>query len=374
MAVNGLLTSYGLTGGRIVNIDAVIDQLDPSDTPFQSGFSLGGFPALPSFDIGDRKYEWQDDTLLVALSTINEGATFTNSDTTLTVADGNRFAVGDVIRIDTEHLLVTAISGNDLTVTRGFAGTTAASHSDGAEVNGVGQALAEGSDAVESSHTDRSRRYNVTQIFGPRKVSASRTEQMVPKYGLPVGGEFNYQIIKEATELSIHVEKAIAFGQRYDDGSSKRTMGGFDYFIQTNVDSSSTSITLASVRAMLSKMWKAGSKPSQGWVLVVSLDEKLKIDDIDTSSIRLTREDTGRGQMVDYFDTSLGRVQVIVSRYYPKSTAHLFTREQVGFSFWTPWSLEPLAKTGDKDSVQLVAEAGFKLKRERHAGKFTALA
>jgi len=63
-------------------------------------------------------------------TTINEGATFTDSDTTLTVASANALAAGvnDYIRIDDEILRVTGITGDDLTVTRAQLGTTAAAH------------------------------------------------------------------------------------------------------------------------------------------------------------------------------------------------------------------------------------------------------
>ena len=70
-------------------------------------------------------------------SDINEGATFTKSDTTLTVFDlpGTLGAVANTyILIGSEVLFVTAVSTNDLTVTRAQDGTTAADHADGAKI------------------------------------------------------------------------------------------------------------------------------------------------------------------------------------------------------------------------------------------------
>ena len=66
---------------------------------------------------------------------INEGATFSASDTLLTVTDGTRFAPGKTVLIDTEQLYITAISGNVLTVSRGVNGTAAATHSDGTDIS-----------------------------------------------------------------------------------------------------------------------------------------------------------------------------------------------------------------------------------------------
>ena len=69
-------------------------------------------------------------------STINEGATFTDSDTTLTVTSATTLAAGtnSYIRIDNEILRVTGVAGNDLTVSRAQLGTTAAAHTDGSAV------------------------------------------------------------------------------------------------------------------------------------------------------------------------------------------------------------------------------------------------
>ena len=54
--------------------------------------------------------------------------------TELNVADASGITVNDVILIGNERMLVTAKYGNTLTVTRGHAGTTAATHSSGAAV------------------------------------------------------------------------------------------------------------------------------------------------------------------------------------------------------------------------------------------------
>ena len=66
---------------------------------------------------------------------INEGAQYSATDTTLTVTDGTKFAVGQTLLIDSEQLYISAISTNDLTVIRGVNGTTAASHADSTDIS-----------------------------------------------------------------------------------------------------------------------------------------------------------------------------------------------------------------------------------------------
>lgn len=369
--VTGLINSYGLNNGVPVSMDPIIDLLDPTDLPFQNGTLLGGQSALSRGTADNKKMEWQDDSLLDSVSTINEGGTFSNSDTTLTVTDGTRFKVGDVIRIDTEHLYVSAVSTNDLTVTRGYAGTTAATHADGSRVLAVGQALPEGNDAIEASHVDRTLRYNMTQIFGPRKVRATGTEQNMPKYGLVQGGEMLYQLDKEMIEMAKQVERAIIYGQRYDDAADQRTMGGFLYYIASNIDSTNTSLTEDAIGDQLEAMYGAGATPGQAWTLACNLKNKRVLSAIGT--VELMRADTGRGTVVDYFDTDVGRVQTQVSRYFEDSDAVLYTRENVQLLDFRPWRVEPLSKTGDADSVQIVAEKTLKFKRQSHCARFSAL-
>ena len=67
-------------------------------------------------------------------TTINEGGTFSDSDTTLTVTSGTGIAADDFILIDNEILKVTNVSTNDLTVTRAQSGTEASTHADGSTV------------------------------------------------------------------------------------------------------------------------------------------------------------------------------------------------------------------------------------------------
>lgn len=72
--------------------------------------------------------QWSGTTDGAAATTINEGGTFSNSDTTLTVTSSNpthQIATGDIILIEKELLFVSGVSTNDLTVVRGHTGLNA---------------------------------------------------------------------------------------------------------------------------------------------------------------------------------------------------------------------------------------------------------
>jgi len=70
-----------------------------------------------------------------ATTTINEGAEFSNSDTTLTLTSAASFPSSGTILIDSELITYSGKSSNDLTgLTRGTNGTSAAAHDNGATV------------------------------------------------------------------------------------------------------------------------------------------------------------------------------------------------------------------------------------------------
>lgn len=87
--------------------------------------------------------------------------------TTLIVDDGSPYAEGTIFEVEStgEHVLCTAISGNSLTLVRGFAGTTAATIADDAYLHRIGNAREEGSSMPTPVANQGAPRVNVTQIF-----------------------------------------------------------------------------------------------------------------------------------------------------------------------------------------------------------------
>jgi len=94
-------------------------------------------------------------------TTINEGGTFSNSDTTLTVTSGTGIATNDFILVDNEIMKVTGVSTNDLTVVRAHAGTGADSN-----VNTAGHGGTDSFNTVSSNvATDASTHANGATVF-----------------------------------------------------------------------------------------------------------------------------------------------------------------------------------------------------------------
>ena len=76
-----------------------------------------------------------------------------------------RTAIDQIIRIDREYMLVTGVSTDTLTVTRGYASSTVATHTTGAVVHLVNQPEYEGADAKKAIARVRTRPSNYIQTF-----------------------------------------------------------------------------------------------------------------------------------------------------------------------------------------------------------------
>ncbi len=119
MASPGTALTYDLTTGVKLNVENIIWILTPSDVPWQGTYNdTTNLPpesqraqrsvlADSSGEITNKKFEWQEDTLLTARTTL--GATCVTADTFITVASGQRlrFSTGNIVLIDSEHLRIT---------------------------------------------------------------------------------------------------------------------------------------------------------------------------------------------------------------------------------------------------------------------------
>ena len=85
---------------------------------------------LPKLPTGAPQFLVTNDNYRPRSNPMNNGGQLAAAATSLVVADASIFDLGDVIQIEQEYCLVTATSSstNTLTITRGYAGTTAASH------------------------------------------------------------------------------------------------------------------------------------------------------------------------------------------------------------------------------------------------------
>lgn len=221
--ITGARNTNNIASHRLmVDMAKEIALLDPNEGPFLTFLKAlqGG-----SRVVYNPKFEWLEDDLLETWSTVSSAVT--TSATSVPVADGSIFRAGDVLKLPAtgENLLVTAISGNTLTVVRGYGSTAAAAITADAAILNIGPAMVENSSLRTVKSTQESNGYNYTQIFRT-PIALSGTEAASMLHG---GRDRSYQRRKASIEHKRDIARALYFGQRKEDLSGaapRRTMGG----------------------------------------------------------------------------------------------------------------------------------------------------
>ena len=369
----GTFTTYDLTVGTIVDIEPTIHDLDPFDTPLLGMYGSDGRSALATGKATQKKVEWLDENLLTPRAPTSANFLIGATTIELAAADAFKFQVGDVLAHQGERIRVTGVdaAGDTLTVTRGFASTTAVAGTAADILVGVGVILAEGSDPGDGVTVDRTNRFNYTQIFGPYKIATSATENVISKYGLGSGHEFEHQVSRRTKEVAIAMEQAILYGVRSEDtGSKLRSMGGLINYITANVDSTTTTLTSALLLDQLQAVYDDGGSPDR---IVAGGKQKRLISGFDSSAIQLTRADNGRGQVVDTFMSDFSLVTLLLNRWTRVSDLFIFNRDQATLLTLRPLQFQMLGKTGDSIKGQIVGEKSLRFTEDAHAARFSAL-
>jgi len=148
-----------------IDLSPQIYKLWPSISPF-----LTLSQALPSTSCMQPKFEWFDNDDRPDTDTVN-GA-IDNVTTTLVVDDGTKFLPEETcIIVDKttgaygEHIRITAVSGNNLTIVRGVDGTTAAAIADEDIVYNISDAQTEASDLPQAIAVKLNDNFSYTQII-----------------------------------------------------------------------------------------------------------------------------------------------------------------------------------------------------------------
>lgn len=367
--------------GIMLDFSPAIALLDPFDTPLLNGIGGDGSPSIGRGPAATEiKVEWQDETLLTPRCLMASTVVTADTNITLPSNDIYRFMSDDVIRIDSELILVTgysATTADTLTITRAFGGSTAAQHGYSAgspkPVVGVGTATIEGSAPQPARTVDRTARYNLTQIIGPYQVSVTGTTQAIRKYG--VTSEYDHQVGKVVKAMGVAIEQALVYGTRYAGtqavtGTPYRTLGGLDYWITTNVNTSTT-FTESTLLDTLQTCFDQGGSPDR--IVLGSANKRTASAFTSSGSIQVMRPDTQRGVVVDQFISDFGAAALLLDRWVRKSDVFIFEGGQATTRYLRPAQLQMLGITGDSINSMMLCEMTLQFERQRHAAKFNAI-
>jgi hypothetical protein len=361
----------------IEDVSDIIGIVSPFETPLLNHLGDAKRPATSTV------HEWLEDMLLPNTDSVNQTTFTPNAQdcTAVTVANGARFQVGDLLRPGNapEVIQVTAVSGNNLTVVRRQGGSPASTLSNGLNLTILGNAALEGADALAARFTTRTRRQNYTQIFAAT-VDVTGTMQAVRAVG--VQDEMDFQKQERLRELLRDLENCVINGAAQTSspqGSTtvRRSMNGIIRQIATNQfapgqggfptggGEGANDLTEELINAALRQTWEKSSGKID--TIVVNGLQKRRINQFVPTNARFFPPAEQRvTDLVSVYESDYGVCRVVLSRWVPSDTVLLLDSSRievmplVGRSF----QFRPLAATGDSVSGQVVGEYTCEFRNE----------
>tara|TARA_R100000458_G_C8265765_1_gene240830 strand:- start:78 stop:1787 length:1710 start_codon:yes stop_codon:yes gene_type:complete len=182
------------------------------------------------------------------------------TETGIDVDDGDFFVPGDLIQVGTEVMRVDSIDSNTLTVERGVYGSTAASHSDNANILFPYFNAYHDYDRFSKPQTDQNGNYKSFNFFGGR----GRTNGSASSYGAP-------GVCRGTVALKFYEAGFIEFGlsnvrASEDSGLSANTAYAFDLILNEVVEKGSVTAkgTIAFTTDSSDTTWGSASKGGSG--------------------------------------------------------------------------------------------------------------
>jgi len=365
--VQGTRLTLSDTVGLAIDMSPVIQLIDPFDVGALTyiGMSTLDKPAVAT------KHEWMEDTLRPLTDVLNEA--LDASETDVTTTDGTIFRAYDLIKIEDELMLVTSIATNDLTVIRGYAGSTAATHSTALTIEIVSSAVLEGSGAGAARSTVKTSKSNYTQIFED-VVQVSSTLEAVEQWN--PGSEYARQLAKTMKVFMIGLDKALIYGKAYaGTAANPRTLGGLIHYITTNVTSAAgAQLSEKLFQDSLNLTYDAGGNVS---CALMVLRQKQAMNLFMAANRRTDMGNRRAGAIVDTYFWDHGDVDTVIDRWFPNNRVMFLTKEYLGFG--------PLAGETPKHEIlpktsrlfqkgQVTAEMTAEVKSEKAHAQLTTLA
>jgi hypothetical protein len=361
------------------DVSDLIGIISPYETPLLD--ALGD----PMRAAHSTYHQWLEDELLPNKDSIDDDSIVNpTTDTQFDVAYGSRFRIGDQIQVEgsRELMLVTNVSGNTLTVVRGYAGTTPQTLVDLQTINILGNAALEGAEKPTARFTNRSRKSNYTQIF-TAAVEVSGTDLAANQLGL--ADELDYQKQERLREMLRDLENTVINGGQptaNPQGSDavRRTMKGIIPHLATHAFSVGQSgfptgadLDETKINYVLRKIWENSNSHID--LIVVNGYQKRKINAFLSGSRSYGADDTTYRDMVSLYQSDFGVCRIIATRWIPQDMVLLLDSSRIGVLplAGRSFHFKPLASAGDYECGELIGEYTLELKNEAAHGLIKGL-
>lgn len=360
--VHDLMMSYDQSDSAAEVVAEGIHMISPTDTPLQL--------MLPKIQVGGVQPEWVEDQLMAQVTALSSTLSTTDG-TTLNVTTGDGtlkfpedIATYNVIcRIDQEYVLATAISTDQLTITRGYGSTTAATHASAAVIHIVSQTELEGADGKKAQAQVRTKPSNYIQTMS-RTVEVTGVQEAIKKLG-GVTSEIDYQIMQAMRQLALELEKNLIMGVKSQAGSTTtiRTMGGLWVMVSTNRTSDSGNVDTDDIEADIKTIWDAGGIPR---AILCDGGMSQDISNLYASRVRTDVQETIGGVNITSIINPLGvgPISIIPHRMMAAGEYFMLDTARIGLGYLRPFDMKDLADDGDADKRWIGGDYTLELMNE----------
>lgn len=298
------------------------------------------------------------------------GANYTSGGATLTVGDSTQFDVGDVLLIESEAFLVTAIaSATTLTVTGAYAGTSAANHTTpltvyiltntrtGAEVNIAAMSRILGN-TLQYCQTSM----HAYSVGGALQADANFAGGMITPLDRDRMGAM--QMVMDDFESACYYGKGKAIAATGD----RPAMKGLQTLIATNNVTSPTNASAYKssdfIRDTMQAVFNGGGQPG---VVLVSTDFLTAFAIWGNAALRIDAGSNVFGTSVDLFAVPfLPNIAVVPSPLLRSGTAVCLSLPEVRIRIKRPMIDKPRGSRGDATEGDIIMEGAIELDNESH--------
>lgn len=248
----------------------------------------------------------------------------------------------------------------------------------------------EGADQSSITASPTSRVGNRTQIF-TKAIAIAGTLEAVDKAGRK--SEKAYQLAKVSAELKRNIELTLLSNQVSATGNSStaRTLGGLQAWLNTNYDGGTNGVagsggstartdgtdrtfTETILKTVIAEVYTAGGSPK---VLMVNPAHKQLVSAFAGIAAQRymapSNEPTTIIGAADVYMSDFGTISIVPNRFMNSTndgdeTAFIVDPDMAAVSYLRPFQTIELAKTGDAEKTQLLAELTLEVKNQAAHG------
>lgn len=347
--------------------------------------SISGF-GTPEMMDNERKHHWLNYRIDArgdeAGAAVADGVA-----TTITVKDGTKFRKRMVVGVPStgETFVVSAVSGNDLTIIRGVNGVAAAIAQD-AELEIISTAREENSLADPDSIDQAVKEFNYFQTMD---ATLEFSDDALKTYQYGNTNNMQLQLQNQLMQLSYQLNRTLINGTRGTftvDGKQSWMTGGMRYFSQqtggVNIDNAAATLTLDQINAVYERIFNRGGMVNK-IAVGTALGRKLNaLVSAEYSSQRLSEWQSDQGSLISLpSDLPLfgGVTDIVIDNNLTANELFMYDSNKISI---TPaaanqsgadgsWQTKDATQPGqDGSAVRIIGKLGFTVRdHETHLAR-----